>query len=139
MERAICQVKTAHTFRSSPILFTPKIGFLCPSTVCLRSVQNQQTVTTLRCSKGDSSSSVLEVDKILMEINNIVEQEQELVGTNDKIDGIVELLECLEREAIMGEDNGTNPTDYNRRALIFDNSSKVFKAIKHTITTSSAV
>lgn len=44
--------------------------------------------------------------------------------------GIVELLECLEREAIMGEDVGKDPTDYNRRAQIFDRSSQVFQALK---------
>ncbi|XVF24306.1 hypothetical protein REPUB_Repub13aG0116400 [Reevesia pubescens] len=44
--------------------------------------------------------------------------------------GIVELLECLETEAIMGEDQGREPTDYNRRAQIFDKSSRVFQALK---------
>ena len=44
--------------------------------------------------------------------------------------GIVELLECLEREAIMGEDEGREPNDYNRRAQIFDKSSRVFQALK---------
>ncbi|KAK7301054.1 hypothetical protein RJT34_11910 [Clitoria ternatea] len=43
---------------------------------------------------------------------------------------VVELLECLEREAIMGEDVGKEPTDYNRRAQIFDRSSQVFQALK---------
>ena len=44
--------------------------------------------------------------------------------------GVVELLECLEREAIMGEDEGREPTDYNRRAKIFSTSSEVFQALK---------
>ncbi|KAH7537692.1 hypothetical protein FEM48_Zijuj03G0119800 [Ziziphus jujuba var. spinosa] len=44
--------------------------------------------------------------------------------------GVVELLECLEREAIMGEDQGREPNDYNRRAQIFDKSSRVFQALK---------
>ncbi|CAL0305347.1 unnamed protein product [Lupinus luteus] len=44
--------------------------------------------------------------------------------------GVVEMLECLEREAIMGEDVGKEPKDYNRRAQIFDKSSKVFLALK---------
>lgn len=43
---------------------------------------------------------------------------------------MVELLECLEREAIMGEDEGREPTDYNRRAQIFDKSARVFQALK---------
>ncbi|XWS08388.1 hypothetical protein CRYUN_Cryun41cG0075600 [Craigia yunnanensis] len=44
--------------------------------------------------------------------------------------GMVELLECLETEAIMGDDKGREPTDYNRRAQIFDKSSRVFQALK---------
>ncbi|KAB2596409.1 hypothetical protein D8674_031859 [Pyrus ussuriensis x Pyrus communis] len=44
--------------------------------------------------------------------------------------GMVELLECLEREAIMGEDEGKEPDDYNRRAQIFYKSSRVFQALK---------
>ncbi|XP_022745313.1 uncharacterized protein LOC111295829 [Durio zibethinus] len=44
--------------------------------------------------------------------------------------GMVELLECLEIEAIMGEDQGREPSDYNRRAQIFDKSSRVFRALK---------
>ncbi|CAN6838468.1 unnamed protein product, partial [Brassica oleracea] len=30
--------------------------------------------------------------------------------------GVWELLECLEKEAIMGDDDGRDPKDYNRRA-----------------------
>ena len=44
--------------------------------------------------------------------------------------GMVELLECLEKEAIMGEDEGREPTDYNRRAKIFSESARVFRALK---------
>ncbi|KAF7147147.1 hypothetical protein RHSIM_Rhsim03G0153400 [Rhododendron simsii] len=44
--------------------------------------------------------------------------------------GIGELMECLEREAIAGEDEGREPNDYNRRAIIFDKSSRVFQALK---------
>jgi hypothetical protein len=46
--------------------------------------------------------------------------------------GVVELLECLEKEAIMGDDVGKEPNDYNRRAKIFDKSSKIFQALKGT-------
>lgn len=51
--------------------------------------------------------------------------------------GITELLECLEREAIMGEDEGKEPTDYNRRAQIFDKSSRVFQALKEISTSTT--
>lgn len=44
--------------------------------------------------------------------------------------GMVEMLECLEKEAIMGEDEGKDPMDYNRRAHIFDASSRIFQALK---------
>ncbi|KDP21633.1 hypothetical protein JCGZ_03304 [Jatropha curcas] len=52
--------------------------------------------------------------------------------------GVVELLECLEREAIMGEDEGRDPSDYNRRAQIFDKSSRVFQALKERTTPHSS-
>ena len=52
--------------------------------------------------------------------------------------GVVELLECLEREAIMGEDQGREPNDYNRRAQIFDTSSRVFQALKERTSTPAA-
>ncbi|AES98377.1 hypothetical protein MtrunA17_Chr5g0428371 [Medicago truncatula] len=47
-------------------------------------------------------------------------------------EGVVELLECLEKEAIMGDDEGKEPNDYNRRAQIFDKSSQVFQALKES-------
>ncbi|RDX70532.1 hypothetical protein CR513_50216, partial [Mucuna pruriens] len=47
-----------------------------------------------------------------------------------EVKGVVEMLECLEREAIMGEDVGKEPMDYNRRAKIFYTSSRVFQALK---------
>ncbi|KAF9670391.1 hypothetical protein SADUNF_Sadunf13G0063400 [Salix dunnii] len=50
--------------------------------------------------------------------------------------GIVELLECLEREAIMGDDEGIDPSDYSRRAQIFYKSSQVFSALKGRTTLS---
>ncbi|KAG2279401.1 hypothetical protein Bca52824_050621 [Brassica carinata] len=36
--------------------------------------------------------------------------------------GIWELLECLEKEAIMGDDDGRDPKDYNRRAKNRENT-----------------
>ncbi|RID72993.1 hypothetical protein BRARA_B00167 [Brassica rapa] len=44
--------------------------------------------------------------------------------------GVWELLECLEKEAIMGDDDGRNPKDYSRRAKIFDKTAKLFKNAK---------
>lgn len=42
----------------------------------------------------------------------------------------VEQLELLEDEAMGGEDEGRSPTDYGRRAHIFEESSRVFRALK---------
>ncbi|KAL6648197.1 hypothetical protein ACP70R_012421 [Stipagrostis hirtigluma subsp. patula] len=41
-----------------------------------------------------------------------------------------EELEVLEEKAIAGEDEGRRPTDYDRRAHIFEESSRVFRALK---------
>ncbi|KAK4433467.1 hypothetical protein Salat_1109000 [Sesamum alatum] len=125
---AVSHVKAA----PPPPIFRTKTLFSCPSTVSFP-VQNHQTLLqkqrlVLKCAK---EGSVSQVEKQLME-------EEELIGImklNDKckgLSGVVELLECLEREAIMGEDEGREPTDYNRRAQIFDKSSRVFQALKHT-------
>ncbi|KAL5711463.1 hypothetical protein ACHQM5_021916 [Ranunculus cassubicifolius] len=43
---------------------------------------------------------------------------------------LVEELEELEEEAIMGRDEGREPVDYNRRAHMFDTCSKVFQGLK---------
>jgi hypothetical protein len=42
-----------------------------------------------------------------------------------------EQLELLEDEAMAGEDEGRAPTDYDRRAHIFEESSRVFRDLKH--------
>lgn len=135
MEAAISQVKTV----TPPSVFRTKIGFSSPSIVSLPLQDHQtllQKLRVVRCGqlpklKCAKQGSAPEVEKKLME-------EEELIGImklSDKckgISGIVELLECLEREAIMGEDEGREPTDYNRRAQIFDKSSRVFQALKQT-------
>ncbi|CAM0873057.1 unnamed protein product [Alopecurus aequalis] len=41
-----------------------------------------------------------------------------------------EQMELLEDEAMSGEDEGRSPTDYDRRAHIFEESSRVFRALK---------
>lgn len=51
---------------------------------------------------------------------------------------LVEELEHLEEEAITGDDEGRDPTDYNRRAHIFDKSSQVFQANKDHDTRSNS-
>ncbi|KAG1338940.1 hypothetical protein COCNU_04G012460 [Cocos nucifera] len=49
------------------------------------------------------------------------------VGDEEELE---EKLEGLEEEAIAGRDEGRAPTDYDRRAHIFLESSRVFRALK---------
>lgn len=150
MERAISQVRTVNrvpSSSSSSSILTSKIGFFRP-TVSLP-VQDDQSfleVKALRCghksrfikcAKGDEPTKIV--------IDNDFDLELELTGISKLNEncreiggGLVEVLECLEREAIMGEDEGRDPTDYNRRAQIFDKSSKVFQALKNTTTSAAA-
>ncbi|KAL3521326.1 hypothetical protein ACH5RR_019475 [Cinchona calisaya] len=98
--------------------------------------QQQLKKVVFKCAKGGSSSA--------SELRDEIITEEELMGLGrlgnecckeSSRGGIAELLECLEREAIMGEDEGKEPTDYNRRAQIFDKSSIVFQALKESSTT----
>ncbi|KAL0298264.1 UNVERIFIED_CONTAM: hypothetical protein Scaly_2471300 [Sesamum calycinum] len=131
MEAAVSHVKAV----APPSIIRTKILFSCPYTVSFPVQDQKQRVERcgqlhkLKCAK---EGTVSEVEK------QVMMEEEELIGIrklNDKckgVSGIVELLECLEREAIMGEDEGREPTDYNRRAQIFDKSSRVFQALKHS-------
>lgn len=79
----------------------------------------------VECAKGGGSVAELEAE--------MMKSEEEWIGMEGKCKGrrgIVELMECLEREAIMGEDEGKEASDYHRRAKIFDKSSRVFQALK---------
>ncbi|XP_021903910.1 uncharacterized protein LOC110819138 [Carica papaya] len=100
-----------------------------PSNLKLRVHQRGFPVGCLSMDSG----AVVELERELKaEILN-PEEEQELMKAGDKCrerKGVVALLECLEMEAIMGGDQGKNPSDYNRRARIFDKSSRVFQALK---------
>ncbi|XP_059315647.1 uncharacterized protein LOC132066338 [Lycium ferocissimum] len=116
--------------------FSPPSSFLAPifriSSVQPLHNEESRKFSKLKCAKGPS------VSKLELEINqDDMDMEKELIEMRRMEDkckgisgGIVELLECLEREAIMGEDEGKEPTDYNRRAQIFDKSSKVFQALR---------
>uniref|UniRef100_A0A0E0KDD5 Uncharacterized protein n=1 Tax=Oryza punctata TaxID=4537 RepID=A0A0E0KDD5_ORYPU len=52
-------------------------------------------------------------------------------GKEEEEAAAAEELEVLEEEAIGGGDEGRRPTDYDRRAHIFEESSRVFSALKH--------
>lgn len=128
MEAAISQPRTttAHQFCA----FSPKIGTFRPNALPFPVRVNQMNSSGLKvtkCAKADGEK------KLVLENEEEFGMADELRNLNGKcggIGGIVELMECLEREAIMGEDEGREPTDYNRRALIFDRSSRVFQALK---------
>ncbi|OAY38288.1 hypothetical protein MANES_10G003157v8 [Manihot esculenta] len=83
------------------------------------------------CAKLETGSTQMgkELEAEIIELGKLRERCKERRG-------MVELLECLEREAIMGDDEGRDPIDYNRRAQIFDKSSRVFQALKERSTPS---
>ncbi|KAG5616333.1 hypothetical protein H5410_016157 [Solanum commersonii] len=91
--------------------------------------QLRQPLLSSKCGKGDSIERKL-LDE---QIDNL----GRMPSKCKEVGGMVELLECLEREAIMGDDEGKAPMDYNRRAQIFDKSSTVFQALKETSQTTT--
>lgn len=87
-----------------------------------------QPKLAVRCAKlGSAPEEEREIEKAAAEWVRAGRMGEKCGGEGR---GLAEVLECLEREAIMGEDQGTDPNDYNRRAQIFDKSSKVFQALK---------
>ncbi|KAK1388403.1 Cobyrinic acid A,C-diamide synthase [Heracleum sosnowskyi] len=87
--------------------------------------QNGQGLV-MGCAKNGDTSLVEMEAKIKSEQNLDFNIEGKCRGKS----GIVELMECLESEAITGEDEGKEARDYNRRARIFDKSAQVFRALK---------
>ncbi|KAK9682713.1 hypothetical protein RND81_10G091200 [Saponaria officinalis] len=87
----------------------------------------------IKCGKNTSSDVV----QLRKDFEEIIEKHEmmEKCKEMEKSGEMVELIECLENEAIMGDDVGNQPFDYNRRALLFDKSSKVFQALKHQLGT----
>lgn len=86
------------------------------------------------CAKGEGPmEEIIITEEELMGLERLREKCKEETMNG----GIAELLECLEREAIMGEDEGKEPTDYNRRAQIFHKSSRVFQALKENTNTTT--
>ncbi|KAG6402019.1 hypothetical protein SASPL_138888 [Salvia splendens] len=140
MEAAVSHPRaTYHHFST----FSPKIGAFRPNALPLTVRINQRSnLKVMKCAKADSVPAAEQ--RLVLGNEEVSDMEEELRKLNGKcggIGGIVELMECLEREAIMGDDEGREPTDYNRRALIFDRSSRVFQALKQqsqTLDTTSA-
>ncbi|KAF8115210.1 hypothetical protein N665_0029s0053 [Sinapis alba] len=82
-----------------------------------------------RCVASGSGYAASAVEPITPEEEEELTQRRRICG-GEANRGMWKLLECLEKEAIMGDDDGRDPKDYNRRAKIFDKSSKIFKNIK---------
>ncbi|KAB5529724.1 hypothetical protein DKX38_019805 [Salix brachista] len=145
METLICPTKTQLFYSSSLLSKTkPHQGFADPFTSLrfkLREKPNQGLCLAKRLNHVVAAGCAnrgpvaqLERD---MEAEMNLEAEDDWIVEFRKLrekcegrKGIVELLEWLEREAIMGDDEGIDPCDYNRRAQIFYKSSQVFSALK---------
>lgn len=90
--------------------------------------KKERWVGTARCVASGSGYAAA-MEPITPEKEEELTQRRGICG-GEANRGVWELLECLEKEAIMGDDDGRDPNDYNRRAKIFDKSSKIFKNIK---------
>lgn len=123
MEFSLSNLNITKNQNFLPPIFSPK------NAKTKQALVNQSGVRIIKC--GKSTSLVVELERELEEIEKEGSQWREMKKCkNGKKTTSVELLECLEKEAIMGDDEGREPTDYNRRAQIFDKSSKVFQALK---------
>ncbi|KAM1054245.1 hypothetical protein FF1_001653 [Malus domestica] len=144
MEIPLCRTKT-HNFRPSILPTHTARAPTTPNSLGLRprtwqnhgaifrqqSLDRKKPAVAVRCGDVGCSSEV--ESELEAELRPEEEEEWMREGMwSEKCGdrGVVELLECLEREAIMGEDEGKEPKDYHRRAQIFYKSSRVFQALK---------
>ena len=145
-------VANVHDFTFSPSLICSNslISFqsnVFPSNVTLKPLRAKVGISQKQKSKREfvvgcaSWGLVNELKRELEEVEIDDEIDDEGKGKSEMTryrkkcgerEGVVEFLECLEKEAIMGDDEGKEPNDYNRRARIFDKSSKVFQALKES-------
>ncbi|CAH8270118.1 unnamed protein product [Arabidopsis lyrata] len=99
-----------------------------PQTKLSLKAKKERWVAAARCVASGSGYAAA-MEPITPEEEEELTQRRGICG-GEANRGVWELLECLEKEAIMGDDDGRDPTDYNRRAKIFDKSSKIFKNSK---------
>ncbi|CAO2816065.1 unnamed protein product [Amaranthus hypochondriacus] len=130
MELTMCNLKTQNYI--SPFLMTSS---LCST----NSKHGLPKMMKGRIKCGKNTSLTVDLERQLHEIVNEGREwremknccKDEIISSSSSSSAeLIELLECLEREAIMGNDEGREAIDYNRRAQIFDKSSKVFQALK---------
>ena len=142
MEFTMCNLKTQNyispVFTSSLSSTNSKHGLVVewvPLSLPPKSTKKMNG--RIKC--GKNTSLMVDLERQLQEIvnqgrewremKNCCKKERSLSSSSSSAE-LIELLECLEREAIMGNDEGREAIDYNRRAQIFDKSSKVFQALK---------
>ncbi|KAL8192844.1 hypothetical protein R6Q57_027292 [Mikania cordata] len=92
----------------------------------LRQRLRWQKLAVKCCGDGDALQ-VKPEDEMNREDNCVILKEEDSVS-NSKKDDVNEKVELMEKEAIMGKDDGREPIDYKRRAGIFYKSSEVFQA-----------
>ncbi|XP_051180790.1 uncharacterized protein [Lolium perenne] len=89
-----------------------------------RAASGGTPVTALRAQRGDGAEPPVEARSERNVIPEVVQEHED--------EGLApEQLELLEDEAMGGEDEGRSTTDYDRRAHIFEESSRVFRDLKH--------
>ncbi|XP_051180791.1 uncharacterized protein [Lolium perenne] len=89
-----------------------------------RAARGGTPATALRAQRGDGAEPTAEARSDTNVLSDGV-QEHEHEGLPP------EQLELLEDESMGGEDEGRSATDYDRRAHIFEESSRVFRDLKH--------
>lgn len=125
ISQACTKIITNPSPRTDKTLATVKA---IPQTKLSLNAKKERWVAAARCVASGSGYAAA-MEPITPEEEEELTQRRGICGGEANI-GVWELLECLEKEAIMGDDDGREPTDYNRRAKIFDKSSKIFKNFK---------
>ncbi|KAG2310168.1 hypothetical protein Bca52824_021725 [Brassica carinata] len=125
MSKTCTNIITDPSLRANETLVTIKA---IPHTKLSLNAGKERYFATARCVASGSSYAAA-MEPIAPEEEDELTQRRGICG-GEANRGVWELLECLEKEAIMGDDDGRDPKDYNRRAKIFDKSSKIFKNAK---------
>ncbi|KXG39430.1 uncharacterized protein LOC8082343 [Sorghum bicolor] len=93
----------------------------CAWCVCVAPARRPRTART-SCGAGPTEPVEARKDGAAPAVDLQADQEAGLLAPEE--------LEVLEEAAITGDDEGRRPTDYDRRAHIFEESSRVFRELK---------